>query len=123
VFLSVSSHCLFSVPSSVNGVGPRCVSMVRRLFVMSGLVVFRPRCGGGQRESCEKFVGISYHRPIKPALRRSHAAVRDAFGPKTVWSAKSLLADGSRAAVPLLRGLRLSRNRQLGIILQESRDS
>ena len=41
MFLGVSLHCLFSMPSSVNGVSPRCVSMVRRLFVMSGLVVFR----------------------------------------------------------------------------------
>ena len=28
------------MPSSVNGVSPRRVSMVRRLFVMSGLVMF-----------------------------------------------------------------------------------
>ena len=41
VFFSVSLHCLFSMSSSVNGVSPRCVSMVRCLFVMSGLVVFR----------------------------------------------------------------------------------
>ena len=41
MFLGVSLHCLFSMPSSVNGVRPRCVSMVRCLFVMSGLVVFR----------------------------------------------------------------------------------
>jgi hypothetical protein len=40
VFFSVSLHCFFSMPSSVNGVSPRCVGMVRRLFVMSGLVVF-----------------------------------------------------------------------------------
>jgi hypothetical protein len=36
MFLSVSLHCLFSMPPSVNGV----MSMVRRLFVMSRLVVF-----------------------------------------------------------------------------------
>jgi len=40
VFLSVSLCCLFSMPSSVKDVRPRCVSMVCRLFVMSGLVVF-----------------------------------------------------------------------------------
>ena len=40
VFLGVSLYCLFCVSSGVNGVSPRCVSVVRRLFVKSGLVVF-----------------------------------------------------------------------------------
>ena len=40
MFLGVSLHGFFRVPSSVNGVRSRCVSVVRRLFVKSGLVVF-----------------------------------------------------------------------------------
>ena len=32
--------CLFRVVSGVNGVGSRCVSMVRRLLVVSRLVMF-----------------------------------------------------------------------------------
>jgi hypothetical protein len=39
VFFSVSLHRLLSMSSSMKGVRPRCVGMVRRLFVMSGLVV------------------------------------------------------------------------------------
>ena len=57
VFLSVSLYCLFSVPSSVNGVSPRCVSVMCRLFVMSGLVVLRRLhvvVGG----VCEMFCGL-----------------------------------------------------------------
>ena len=41
MFLSVSFHCLFGMSSSVKDVRPRYVSMVRRLFMMSSLVVFR----------------------------------------------------------------------------------
>ena len=40
VFLAVSLHCLFSVPSCVNGVSPRRVSMMRCLLVKSTLVMF-----------------------------------------------------------------------------------
>jgi hypothetical protein len=40
VFLGVSLHRLFSVPSSMNDVSPRCMSMVRRLLVKSALVMF-----------------------------------------------------------------------------------
>ena len=40
VLLGVSLHCLFSVPSRMNDVSPRCVSMVRRLLVKSALVMF-----------------------------------------------------------------------------------
>jgi hypothetical protein len=36
----MSLHGLFSTPSAMNYVAPRGVSVVRRLFVMSGIVVF-----------------------------------------------------------------------------------
>ena len=36
----MSLHGLFSMPSGMNYVAPRGVSVVRRLFVMSGIVVF-----------------------------------------------------------------------------------
>ena len=39
MFLGVSLHCLFSMPSAMNYVAPRGVSVVRGLFVMSGIVV------------------------------------------------------------------------------------
>ena len=35
----MSLHCLFSVPSAMNYVAPRGVSVVCRLFVMSGVMV------------------------------------------------------------------------------------
>jgi hypothetical protein len=40
VLLGVSFHGFFSVPSRVNDVCPRCVSVVRRLLVKSALVMF-----------------------------------------------------------------------------------
>jgi hypothetical protein len=40
MLLGMSLHCLFSVASGMKDVSPRCVGMVRRLFVMSALVVF-----------------------------------------------------------------------------------
>ena len=40
MFLGVSLHCLFSMSSAVNNMGPRRMSMVCRLLVTSGLVVF-----------------------------------------------------------------------------------
>jgi len=39
VLLSMSLHGLFSMPSAMNYVAPRGVSVVCRLFVMSGIVV------------------------------------------------------------------------------------
>ena len=45
VLLGVSLHCLFGVPSGVNNMSPRCVSMVRRLLMTSGLVMFGRHCG------------------------------------------------------------------------------
>ena len=33
-------HCLFSMPSGMNDVAPRGVSVVGRLFMVSGIVVF-----------------------------------------------------------------------------------
>jgi len=39
VLLSVSLHGLFSMPSAMNHVASRGVSMVCRLFVVSGIVV------------------------------------------------------------------------------------
>jgi hypothetical protein len=40
VFLGVSLHCLFSMPSRMNDVSPRRVSMMRCLLVKSTLVMF-----------------------------------------------------------------------------------
>jgi hypothetical protein len=40
VLVGMSLHGLFSMPSAMNYVAPRGVSVVRRLFVMSGIVVF-----------------------------------------------------------------------------------
>jgi hypothetical protein len=40
VFLGVSLHRLFGVPSPVNHVSSCCVSMVRRLLVMAGVMMF-----------------------------------------------------------------------------------
>ena len=40
VLFGMSLHGLFSMPSAMNYVAPRGVSVVRRLFVMSGIVVF-----------------------------------------------------------------------------------
>jgi len=39
MLLSMSLHGLFSMPSAMNYVAPRGVSVVCRLFVMSGIVV------------------------------------------------------------------------------------
>ena len=39
VLFGMSLHCLFSVPSGMNDVAPRGVSVVCRLFVMSGVVM------------------------------------------------------------------------------------
>jgi hypothetical protein len=40
VLFGVSLHCLFSVPSRMNGVGPCGVGMVRRLLMKSAFVMF-----------------------------------------------------------------------------------
>lgn len=40
MLLGMSLCCLFSVPSGVKLVGSRCVCMVCRLLVNSGLVMF-----------------------------------------------------------------------------------
>ena len=52
MFLGVSLHCLFSVPSAVNNMGPRCMSMVCRLLVISGLMMLGglPVVAGGVGE-------------------------------------------------------------------------
>jgi hypothetical protein len=39
VLLGMSLYCLFSMPSAMNYVAPRGVSVVCRLFVMSGIAV------------------------------------------------------------------------------------
>ena len=39
VLLDVCLHCLFSVPSGVNHMAPRCVSMVCSHCVFSGIVM------------------------------------------------------------------------------------
>jgi len=39
VLLDVGLHCLFSVPSGMNHVAPRCVSMVSSHCVFSGIVM------------------------------------------------------------------------------------
>ena len=39
VLLDVCLHCLFSVPSGVNHMAPRCMSMVCGLLVIPGLVM------------------------------------------------------------------------------------
>ena len=39
VLLGMSLYCLFSMPSAMNYVAPRGVCVVRRLFVMPGIVV------------------------------------------------------------------------------------
>lgn len=39
MLLGVGFRCFFSMPSGVISVGIRCVSMVRRLLVISGLVM------------------------------------------------------------------------------------
>jgi hypothetical protein len=45
-------HCLFRVPSAMYHMAPRGVSMVCRLFVMSGVVMLSgfPVVVGGMRE-------------------------------------------------------------------------
>ena len=50
--LRVSLDCLFSVLSGMNHMAPRGVSVVCRLFVMSGLVMFGgfPVVVGGMRK-------------------------------------------------------------------------
>ena len=40
VLLGVGLHCLFRMPSGMNGVSPRRVSMMRCLLVKSTLVMF-----------------------------------------------------------------------------------
>jgi hypothetical protein len=40
VLFGMSLHSLFSMPSAMNYVAPSGVSVVCRLFVMSGIVVF-----------------------------------------------------------------------------------
>jgi hypothetical protein len=39
MLLGMSLHCLFSMPSGMNYVTPRCMSVVCRLFMMSSIVV------------------------------------------------------------------------------------
>jgi hypothetical protein len=39
MLLGMSLHCLFSMPSGMNYVTPRSVSVVCRLFVMSSIMV------------------------------------------------------------------------------------
>jgi hypothetical protein len=65
VLLGMSLHCLFSMPSGMNYVTPRSMSVVCRLFVMSSIVVlggflvvaggmlkmFMPSCGVEQLSS------------------------------------------------------------------------
>jgi hypothetical protein len=41
VLLRMSLHCLFSMPPGMDHVASSGVSMVRRLFVKAGLVMFR----------------------------------------------------------------------------------
>ena len=52
VLLRVSLHCLFSMPSGMNHVAPCSVSMVCRLFVISGVVMLGgfPVVVGGMRK-------------------------------------------------------------------------
>ena len=52
MLLRVSLHCLFSMPSGMNHVAPCGVSMVCRLFVMSGVVMLGgfPVVVGGMRK-------------------------------------------------------------------------
>jgi hypothetical protein len=52
VLFGVSLNRFFGVPSGVNNVAPRCVSMVCRLFVMSGLVMLSrfPVVASGMRQ-------------------------------------------------------------------------
>ena len=52
VLLRVSLHCLFSMPSGMNHVAPCGVSMVCRLFVISGVVMLGgfPVVVGGMRK-------------------------------------------------------------------------
>jgi hypothetical protein len=52
VLVGMSLHCLFSVPSAVNHMGPRRMSMVCRLLVISGLVMLGrfPVVAGGVGE-------------------------------------------------------------------------
>jgi hypothetical protein len=61
MFRSVILYCLFGMPSSVKDVCPCYVSMVRRLFVMSGLVVFRRFrvVVGGMREMFRGLLVVS----------------------------------------------------------------
>ena len=40
MLFGMSLHALFSMPSAMNYVAPRGVSVMCRLFVMSGIVVF-----------------------------------------------------------------------------------
>jgi hypothetical protein len=51
VLLGVSLCCLFRVPSGMNRVGPRCVRVVCRLLMMSGIVMLGrfPVVAGGMR--------------------------------------------------------------------------
>ena len=52
MLFGVSLHCFFSVSSGMNHVAPRGVSMVCRLFVMSGLVMLGcfPVVASGMRQ-------------------------------------------------------------------------
>jgi hypothetical protein len=52
VLLGMGLNCLFGVPSGMNHVGPRGVSVVCRLFVMSRVVMLGgfPVVAGGMRK-------------------------------------------------------------------------
>ena len=52
MLLSMSLHGLFSMPSAKNYVAPRSVSVVCRLFVLSGVMMFGgfPVVAGGVRQ-------------------------------------------------------------------------
>ena len=73
VLLSTSLRCLLSVPSGVKLVGSRCVCMVGRLFVKSGLVMlgrFRVVSDGvrGAPSRCAANVDLNSYT-IQPSSR------------------------------------------------------
>jgi hypothetical protein len=49
VLFGMSLHGLFSMPSAMNYVAPRGVSVVCRLFVVSGIARFSARAACGRR--------------------------------------------------------------------------
>ena len=99
VLFGVSLHRLFGVPSGMNHVAPGCVSMVCRLFMMSGVMMlgsFPVVASGG--------VGTLHHLVEGATVGGADAVLAASifhFGEVSVAEAKAYLAAAGVAVRPV----------------------